>query len=36
MPSLKEIKKAVNSALKKLYPQAKVYGADTVDPTCPV
>lgn len=31
MPSLKEIKKAVNSALKKLYPQAKVYGADTVE-----
>lgn len=31
MPSLKEIKKAVNSALKKEYPRTKVYGTDTVE-----
>ena len=31
MPSLKEIKTAVNSALKKLYPKANIYGADTVE-----
>ena len=31
MPSLKEIKKAVSSALKKPYPKTKVYGADTVE-----
>ncbi len=31
MPSLKEIKKAVSSALKKPYPKTKVYGVDTVE-----
>lgn len=31
MPSLKEIKKAVSSALKKLYPKVNIYGADTVE-----
>ena len=31
MPSLKEIKTAVNSALKKLYPKVNIYGADTVE-----
>lgn len=31
MPSLKEIKKAVNSALKKLYPKVNIYGTDTVE-----
>lgn len=29
--TLKEIKKAVNSALKEKYPDMKIYGADTVE-----
>ena len=29
--TLKEIKKAVNSALKEKYPNMKIYGADTVE-----
>lgn len=29
--TLKEIKKAVNSALKEKYPNIKIYGADTVE-----
>lgn len=29
--TLKEIKKAVNSALKEKYPDTKIYGADTVE-----
>lgn len=29
--TLKEIKKAVNSALKERYPDMKIYGADTVE-----
>jgi len=29
--TLKEIKKAVNSALKERYPDTKIYGADTVE-----
>lgn len=29
--TLKEIKKAVNSALKKRYPEYKIYGADTIE-----
>lgn len=29
--TLKEIKKAVNSALKEKYPEMKIYGADTVE-----
>lgn len=29
--TLKDIKKAVNSALKKQFPECKVYGADTVE-----
>jgi len=29
--TLKEIKKAVNSALKEKYPDVKIYGADTVE-----
>ena len=31
MPSLKEIKTAVNSALKKTYPKVNIYGTDTVE-----
>ena len=29
--TLKEIKKAVNSALKERYPDMKIYGADTIE-----
>ena len=29
--TLKEIKKAVNSALKEKYPDVKIYGADTIE-----
>ena len=29
--TLKEIKKAVNSALKEKYPDIKIYGADTIE-----
>lgn len=29
--TLKEIKKAVNAALKKSYPDYKIYGADTIE-----
>ena len=29
--TLKEIKKAVNSALKERYPEFKIYGADTIE-----
>ena len=29
--TLKEIKKAVNVALKKAYPDCKIYGADTIE-----
>jgi hypothetical protein len=29
--TLKEIKKAVNSALKERYPEYKIYGADTIE-----
>ena len=29
--TLKEIKKAVNSALKERYPDRKIYGADTIE-----
>lgn len=31
MTTLKDIKKAVNTALKELYPYNKIYGADTVE-----
>lgn len=29
--TLKEIKKAVNSALKEKYPGVNIYGADTIE-----
>lgn len=31
MTTLKDIKKAVNTALKQAYPKYKIYGADTVE-----
>ena len=31
MTTLKDIKKAVNTALKQAYPKNKIYGADTVE-----